>query len=183
MVMNKLKPVILFLLIFISWFASAQSKDTIYWNPNRKLNWEDFKGKADNNTNLLAMTQAGIGYEVACNGGNLYLKIFCYFNVKKSWAKEKDSQQLLQHEQLHFDITELYTRKLRKKLSEVADPCGKNIKELNKIYQSNFNDCASEQDRYDKETNHSLNELKQKDWEERITKELKELEKFSSANY
>lgn len=164
-------------------FGYAQNKDTIYWNNTNKLKWEDFKGRPDNSTNLLAMTQAGIGYEVACNNGELKLKVRCYFNVNKSWAKETDSDELLAHEQLHFDITELHTRKLRKKLSELTDPCGKNLKELNKLYQSSFNECAKTQEQYDKESEHSINVAKQKEWEQRIASELKTLEKFSSEHY
>jgi len=172
---------IIFLLLFLSCeYAGAQNADSIYWSAGRKLKWENFKGKPDPGTRLLAMTQAGIGYEVACDNGKLDFKVTCYFNVNDSWAKEKDSDQLLSHEQFHFDITELYARKLRKKLSELSDPCGKNIKELNKIYEANFNECAREQDLYDKETNHSLDREKQKAWEEKIAKELKALEKFTS---
>ena len=178
------KVIFLFLFIIGTENAVAQSKDTIYWNANRKLKWEDFKGRADKTTNLLAMTQAGIGYSIACHGGILDLKIFCYFNVNKSWTKEKiDAEELLRHEQIHFDITELYTRKLRKRISELTDPCGKNIKELDKIYGSNFKECANMQDDYDRESEHSLNDEQQKLWEEKVAGELKELEKFASSNY
>lgn len=170
-------------LVFIGLNSFAQSKDTIYWNANRKLTWEDFKGRPDKTTNLLAMTQAGIGYEVACNNGDLKLKIYCYFNVKKSWTKETGSDDLLRHEQVHFDITELYTRILRKKVSELIDPCGKDIKELDKAYSSIFKACADRQDDYDRESEHSLNDAQQKIWEEKIASELKALEKFASATY
>lgn len=178
-----IRILLLFIAVAYSNIINAQSKDTIYWNANRKLNWEDFKSKPDKTTNLLAMTQAGIGYEIACNNGQLKLKIYCYFNVNKSWTKETDSDDLLRHEQLHFDITELYARKLRKKVSELSDPCGKNIKELDKIYQTNFNECSREQDAYDKQSNHSLYKEQQKQWEEKIARELKVLEKFASSNY
>ncbi len=165
-------------------FIAAQSKDTIYWNANQKLKWADFKGRPDKTTNLLAMTQAGIGYTVACHGGILDLKIFCYFNVNQSWTKEKtDAEELLRHEQLHFDITELFTRKLRKRISELIDPCGKNIKELDKIYGSNFKEYSIMQDSYDRECEHSLNDVQQKLWEEKVFGELKELEIFASKNY
>ncbi len=182
LVFSKITIFIAFLLCGIE-TISAQSKDTIYWNANRKLNWEDFKGRPDKTTNLLAMTQAGIGYEVACNNGELKLKIYCYFNVNKSWTKEIDSDDLLQHEQLHFNITELYTRMLRKKLSELSDPCGKDIKLLDKIYSNIFKACADRQDDYDRESEHSLNDEQQKIWTEKIARELKEIEKYSSGNY
>jgi len=179
----NLRTFFVLIILLQGFHAIAQSKDTIYWNGNRKLKWEDFKGKPDNGTNLLAMTQAGIGYEFGCNNGELRLKIYCYFNVNKSWTKETESDELLEHEQVHFNITELYTRKLRKRLGEINDPCGKNVKEMDKIYRSNFEECARTQDLYDKETNHSTNKMKQREWEERITKELNELKGFSGGNH
>jgi predicted secreted Zn-dependent protease len=179
-----MKSALLFsFLVFIGLNSFAQSTDTIYWNANRKLTWEDFKGRPDKTTNLLAMTQAGIGYEVACKNGELKLKIYCYFNVTKSWTKETNSEDLLRHEQVHFDITELYTRKLRKRLSELSDPCGKDIKELDKAYTNIFKACADRQDAYDRESEHSLNDEQQKMWEAKIASELKALEKFASKVY
>lgn len=178
-----MRILLLFIAVFYSNIITAQSKDTIYWNASQKLKWEDFKGQPDKTTNLLAMTHAGIGYEVACNNGELKLKIYCYFNVTKSWTKETDSEQLLRHEQVHFDITELYTRMLRKKLSELSDPCGKDIKELDKAYSSIFKACAERQDDYDRESEHSLNEEQQKLWGEKVARELNELNRFASGNY
>jgi hypothetical protein len=183
MLHSNLKILLLFIAVIHSNLISAQSKDTVYWNANQKLTWEDFKGRPDKTTNLLAMTQAGIGYNFSCRNGKLDVKIFCYFNVNKSWTKETDSADLLQHEQIHFNITELYTRKLRKRISELSDPCGKDMKELDKIYGSNFKECAKAQDDYDRESNHSLNDEQQKLWEEKIAGELKELENFASNSY
>lgn len=176
-----MKSVLFFAFLLLTGLSSfAQAQDTIYWNANRKLTWEDFKGRPDKTTNLLAMTQAGIGYEVACNNGELKLKIYCYFNVTKSWTKETDSEELLRHEQIHFDITELYTRMLRKKLSELSDPCGKDIKELDKAYSNIFKACADRQDAYDRESEHSLNDEQQRNWERMIAEELKVMEKYGS---
>ncbi|MCG3164254.1 MAG: hypothetical protein POELPBGB_00008 [Bacteroidia bacterium] len=175
--------VIILFIMLASQSTLAQSKDTVYWNAERKLKWQDFKGRPDESTNLLAMTQAGIGYEVACNNGELKVKVFCYFNVKKSWTKEEESDELLRHEQLHFDITELYTRKLRKLVSELEDPCGKNISKLNGLYEENMKGWVKAQDDYDRESEHSLNNEQQRLWDEKVARELKELKQYGSADH
>ena len=43
-----------------------------------------------------------------------------------------------------------------------------------------MNACTREQSRYDRETDHSLKREKQKQWDEKITRQLRELEEFSS---
>ena len=45
-------------------------------------------------------------------------KVYAHFYPDKSWViKEQSSEHILNHEQLHFDITELHARKFRKQLS------------------------------------------------------------------
>lgn len=175
--MNKL--FLLFLFPLFCSISRAQNTDTLYWTPERKLVWDDFKGAPDTQTNLLAMTYAGIGFQLACENDKLKANIFCYFNQKNSWTKDKESEYLLRHEQLHFDLTELYTRKLRQRINEVSDPCGKNFGKLNNIYQVIFTECENEQNLYDKESNHSMNKQKQQEWELQIAKDLKTMEKFA----
>lgn len=44
--------------------------------------------------------------------------VYAYFSPRQSWYhKDMADDHLLSHEQLHFDITELYARKLRKKIA------------------------------------------------------------------
>ena len=58
---------------------------------------------------------------------------------------------------------------LNKKMAEIAS---KYKNELDKF-----------QDLYDKETNHSINKEKQLDWNNRIAKQLKELEKYAEPDF
>ena len=104
----------------------------------------------------------------------------CFFDISKSWTKDPENKALLEHEQLHFDITELFTRKLRKQLSELKDPCGKDSGKIQTIYDRNFEEMNKYQQRYDQETEHSVKELVQKGWEEKVKRELAQLLDYSS---
>jgi predicted secreted Zn-dependent protease len=68
--------------------------------------------------------------------------LFCYenglldvlvdanFSPRTSWVRLKDeTDQLLEHEQGHFDITELYARKLRKAIRDAQIRCNDGGKE------------------------------------------------------
>ncbi len=80
------------------------------------------------------------------------------------------------HEQLHFDIKELYIRKLRKGYEELVK---KNVYE-NSAY-SNLSEkilerCSTVQNEYDKEVR--FNKTEQMEWRKQIDKGLEELKEY-----
>ncbi|MGJ8734513.1 MAG: DUF922 domain-containing protein, partial [Cellulophaga sp.] len=75
------------------------------------------------------------------------------------------------HEQIHFDIAELYARKMREKLSKVV-PSSNTYKQARAIYTSVNKELDAYQDLYDKETNYSRDLEKQLFWQEKVKKEL-----------
>jgi predicted secreted Zn-dependent protease len=86
---------------------------------------------------------------------------------------------LLAHEQLHFDITELYARKLRKAL-QTYEPDEKMKKELDAIYSKVEKQRRQMQTQFDKETNHSINKEAEFKWRVFIKQELDKLSEFSN---
>ncbi|HVU57812.1 MAG TPA: hypothetical protein VHD83_22275 [Puia sp.] len=174
----SIKAIIFIILFFLLHEVSAQ--DTIYWQPNHKLKWVDFKGKIDATKHYGALSYTGISYSASYEGNSLTFKILTYFNKKESWAK-LHSREGLQHEQGHFDITELFARKLRKELkSYVINPSTVN-KDLKFIYLKIYNEKNKMQSLYDSETDFSRNTMMQDVWNEKIQKELKNLSEFSSV--
>lgn len=172
-----------FLVVFVFSIVSgfSQDKQLIAWKEGERLSWNDFTKKRSNNSSgLQALTTAGIGVEFECNGPQPKVLVTCHFKKKESWTRNTESAELLAHEQLHFDITELFARKLRKKLSELSDPCGKGSSKVQGIYDGNFKSLNEYQTRYDKQTKHGLNEKEQAEWIAKISAELKELELFAS---
>lgn len=150
----------------------------IIWHESRRLNWDDFQCAADEKEELHAMTSTNIDVKARCFGNLIQFDVKCVFVTKDSWSKNKISKRLLAHEQMHFDLTEVYARILREKLSKTQNLCG-NSAELGKLVQKCFTDWKKEQDRYDTETNHGLILEKQAIWEDIIAQRLAALQTFA----
>lgn len=154
----------------------AQQSDIIKWREDRKLSWADFQQRPDEQSPYAAMSVTGlhIKYSSALNkkGVVLDFSVESFFEPKESWSKpEKQSQHILNHEQIHFDITELHARKLRKQLKN--ERFTRKIKnEVEQIYLRIEGQRKAMQQKFDAETKHSLNVEKQLGWERFIAKEL-----------
>lgn len=181
---------ILFLFLFNPFISDSKSpasvtneENGIVWTNNRRLTWDDFKSPADEKESLHAMTSTNIAVKANCTGNQMRFDVKCVFVTKDSWTKNRVSHKLLTHEQMHFDLTEIHARLLRQKLNESASFCGTSKVRLDPIVEKHFDDWKKEQDLYDQETNHGLQDEKQKVWEEKISKRLAELESFSYKTY
>ena len=163
--------------------VSKTNDSLIVWNSNYKLTWNDFKGIADSLSNYKALTYSTIEINsIIIKEDLLEYEIKCSFEKHLSWSKNKQSLSLLRHEQLHFDISELITRNLRKKFSAHIST---DIQTTREIKKRLFNEAIEERrllnNRYDNETDHSIIIAKQKEWETKIATELKKLDKYAST--
>lgn len=84
---------------------------------------------------------------------------------------------MLNHERLHFDITELYARKFRKQLQESTFTYNIND-EMDKIHDVINKELGAMQKKYDNETDHSQIVEKQIEWEKYIAVELEKYAKY-----
>lgn len=164
---------------------SIQNEETITWNSEQKLTWDDFKAAPRTDTHAVALTASGItfGYSVQKLNGRIVefdARISSHFYPNKSWViKEHANDHILRHEQLHFDITELHVRKLRQAVNKLraSDAIRRQLDELHVEINKQL---RRTQEAYDAQTNHSINLEAQKAWEKRIASELKNLEQFAS---
>lgn len=176
---------ILISVFILSLFIPLQDDKDEYliWSSNTHLNWSYFKGKPILNSEHSAVTWTLIKRETKSISDNEWiLSISTLFIVNESWVKSnKIDSNLLSHEQLHWDIAELFARKLRKKISNHKS---QNIDSttffINKEYDKMLIEKRSFQDKYDYETNFSINHSKQKVWNNLIHKKLKEYESYSA---
>jgi len=133
----------LLLLIFLLPFANTPVR-------YRQLTWEDFRGRP--NSNWAAVTHYEFEVTIVNNGETVTRQYaHALFNPSKSWARIK-SERVLRHEQLHFCIAECFARQLKAGMDS----------------DSLWNECYKVQDRYDLETNHSMDSTAQRRWEELI---------------
>ncbi len=163
--------------------SNTESTDILYWNPDYRLTWNDFKGEpAYQHTEISALTASGIVHYKGCKDGHINYKVQAYFERKESWVKsEALTEHHLIHEQIHFDITELHARLVRKALSERKFLCGQE-NEFERFVASLTDAWQREQVAYDLETKHSLDEDEQDDWHLKISQELAKLAEYESAD-
>lgn len=170
----------LFLLSEDTFSQNRDCKDCIEWREGKRLKWSDFKDTAKRLSPNEALTDSGMSIELKCDNNTSEFVIKCFFDPTKSWTKDKESAYLLAHEQLHFDITELFVRKLRKQLTSIGNDCKELNDHVEKFYNENYKEYVAYQNRYDHETNHSINRDKQSFWEKKVARELAELKPYAS---
>ena len=162
--------------------------EKIIWSSEQKLSWNDFKGKNENSFNYTKAETSTIIETVNTYYDNENLPIYeiaCYFLPKKSWTITSE-QFALKHEQLHFDIGELYTRKIRKAFDSLNINKVKDFRKYENIFNSLNEKCSYYNDSYDSEV-YQTNEdntlkfsfAKQKEWNDKIKKQLKVLDNYS----
>jgi hypothetical protein len=134
------------------------------WSPTRRLTWDDFSGDPDTKDHLHAITSTNIDMKAKCVGGKFKFEVKSVFLLDESWSKDKTSAPLLLHEQLHFDLTEIYARKIRQELYNLKDACGEDNAHISAIVNRIFEEWKEEQNKYDEECNHGLNKEAQQKW-------------------
>lgn len=159
--------------------STEETEDQLPWANERRLNWDDFLCEPKRNTDAVALTSTALGITYKVTNGNLDYQILCSFSKKKSWGLLK-TDYILAHEQGHFDITEIYARKLHKELSEYIVNRRTFRQDINEIYNRVVKEKEAFQEAYDGETDHSRNKNLQKNWLVRIDEILVETEPYSS---
>ena len=174
------------LILLISFGAQAQKEEEKMGWKEDALTWADFRATPDPNSPFSANTSSGISYgwsmKSSAAGKEYTYEVTSFFIPEKSWVKTGGiSDNLLAHEQLHFDITELHARKLRKAIAEFDFETAQNLKlDLQALYKKTEMERAAMQKDFDVNTRHSMNEAAQLEWQKYIKEALRELENFSS---
>lgn len=167
----------LVLVTFLGMSLYGQDEDRVLpWTTERRLSWNDYQGSPLKTEWASATTASGITYSLnSVIGGSesrLEIVVSALFYPDKSWYKpDLCNDVVLSHEQLHFDITELFARKFRKRLEKVEND--KNIKKkVRSIFVEINKELNAFQNKYDRETNFSRNVPEQLVWNEKIAAEL-----------
>lgn len=178
--MKSVNKSIFHLLLLLPLFSFAQDKDEelIEWKSHKKLSWSDYKGKADAGSPAAASTATYLSIEYNFDRTGLAYKITCSFSKNKSWTRDR-SDHILSHEQGHFDIAEIFARKLNKKMQGYRVNTSTMQNDLKKIYQDVMDEKEKMQNDYDEETNHSIIKEKQAEWLKKIESMLGDLKQYA----
>jgi hypothetical protein len=172
------------LLLFCIGLANGQrvNSDSICWQKSYKLKWSDFTGKKP--ATSLVWHTAGCAASIYAKGcidkGIPNYRITNYFIKSLSWVTDSLSKGGLEHEQLHFDIAELYARKIRKAIEELRKKKLKRYSNYEQVINRLLDEREAMDVKYDKETFHSMDLDKQKEWSNVIIAALEELKRYAS---
>ncbi len=144
------------------------------WNAGRKLTWDDFRGVVNTvSDESAAATHCGIGFKTSTAGGKPEIIVYNTFYINKSWVKpDAKIASILDHEQGHFDLCEIYTRKLRERLNSFDFNAADVRQQLMSIYSEVNAEYERRQQAYEYETVHGTNFAQQKKWQDAISHEL-----------
>ena len=103
--------------------AQAEERGVVYWRAQRPLRWRDFQAitcpvqtRAAERA-LGACVTTGIALLPCADArGRGTFQVVSYLSPKGSWVRDSTSfanRLTLTHEQVHFDINELYARRIR----------------------------------------------------------------------
>lgn len=156
---------------------SFDEKKKLEWNEFYKLTWDDFQGQPTPKAAGDAATSVKIIALPYLVKNKAKYDVHVVFNRDKSWKRDQ-SPELLAHEQLHFDLAELYARMIRKKIQELNDQGIYEVKTLNKAIQHLLEESNAADRQYDIETLHGALDQKQAEWTKRIKQELEALNAY-----
>lgn len=152
----------------------------ISWHLKRRLKIENFKANTDKRP-FQAATYSMIRYYASSSiiSGKPKAYIQSVFNSDLSYFKRSDHDAyVLHHEQLHFDITEIYARKFRKIIIENNLSFIEFSDQHNSIFTKIQEELALKQDEYDSEV-YEDRTLQDK-WNDWVKSELKKYEEYAN---
>ncbi|MES2796894.1 MAG: hypothetical protein V4683_13065 [Bacteroidota bacterium] len=152
-------------------------EDTLYFF-QRRINFSDFSPKASSSGRFAASIFTNLAYEANTKMSNdtviIDLATKVYQVKGMSWAiPQANNSYALNHEQTHFNITQLIAEKFKERLREEALPPLDFDSRIQYLYIEYYRKINQMQDRYDNETRHGLDKEKQVWWEAYVVEELK----------
>lgn len=164
-----MKLFLIFLFSYCSIEKPLSSSAEIRWQETRKLTFADFKETVPPSSPWAATTQSMINFSYAeVNGKLSNVVVYASFIPEKSWMKKR-IPEVLGHEQVHFDITEVFARKFYHK---VIKETSFSRERLRNLFKAENSACDEFQKQYDEETEHGTKEDMQEKWRERVSKLL-----------
>jgi hypothetical protein len=180
---------------------AARAQGVIDWSSERRLSKDDFKGRAPAAARNTAQSWLNVDASWECKGDVLIATVRATFDPGRSWWRAAQGNiweggernggvsrthidarrsviqrdmQLLEHEQLHFDLTEMAVRRIRSRLEDLKDSCADpgGTEGLQDEITRIDRDLQDEQRQYDRDTSYGTNAVAQDRWKRTIRQQL-----------
>lgn len=175
--------------IFVSGFSLNTRAQQVIINDKpgeRLLTWEDFTATPDENASYFAYTYWNLSYKYAgteTRGENIFLKdleLTLKFDNEKSWLKkDKGTEELLKHEQGHFDLGRLCQLEMLAVIKATIFEQSGFQSQLKAIFRNTLEKYRALGLKYDKESDHSVDKQKQEEWNNFFVSEKERLLKLN----
>jgi hypothetical protein len=170
------------LILLLSGKGIGPGKPKIVWDKAHKLRWGDFQGGPDITSDGEAAAVTGINLNTfSWTADSVKIGVTATFNRKQSWTKSKENFTILAHEQGHFDIVEIFARKLRKDLKALLVPEAVFAAKIPGMRSRIDLQKEAYQEAYDKETDHNKDQVYQDKWYRKIAHDLLALNAYSDT--
>ncbi len=170
--------------------------DWLYWTSNRPLTWEDFRGPPPRRPgSAVAELHLDLGYEYSVafrfdpRGSGVFVRlqrvsVYNRIDRNRSWVlPEHKNPDVLEHEQIHFDIHEVYRRLLQEELEGLAvrlefygfdlDEAARMVhEEIHRIYGQYQKKCQEIHELFDSDTQ-KYGPQAQRKWREKVDRWLR----------
>lgn len=176
--MHKIALILAFITLPILGICQGEAEELLDWKNTKKLSWADYKGEPVAGSDAAAATTTYLGIEYQIDDKGFTYKIQCRFSKTKSWGRSR-TVYILEHEQGHFDIAEIFARKLNKNMGEYKFNKSSFRTDLRSIYDAVALEKENFQNQYDLETDHSRKKEQQEAWNGKIKQLLTGLEKYA----
>ncbi|HUP40335.1 MAG TPA: DUF922 domain-containing protein [Vicinamibacterales bacterium] len=177
------------------------AQSPIAWSVERKLTKADFRGRVPATAPSASMSAISIDAAWECEAGALVSSARATFEPSRSWWRNSGGSvwagagermnssqaqlearrntlqrdaQLLEHEQLHFDIAEVTARRIKARFANYTSACAEagGTEPIQQMVVQADRELQEEQQRYDRDTAHGTNARAQEQWTQKIKKAL-----------
>lgn len=156
----------------------------IEWSPKRKLVIEDFKGPTEKRP-FVAATASSFSYIIQAKKAfskDYKLEAVTFFDCHSSYFKKSNHDEwTLRHEQVHFDISELYARKFVKEMYESSTTVKEALAIHQEIAERIGRELQLKQDEYDSEV--YADRSQQEKWNDWIATELDRTKAYAKKRF
>jgi hypothetical protein len=158
--------------------SRKSDQDTVFYDSNRPLTWNDFleRPSRTNRNNAMIFTSLAMEGNPFMEDGELLLplEIKVYMLPGSSWVKpDGKNDYSLNHEQRHFDVSRIVGNRLINKL-KALDLNPENYEaEVNDAFFDSFREMNKLQEIYDARTRHGLDRNAQYRWDNILDQALK----------
>ena len=161
-------------------YLTVDTTKYIVWSEERPLTWRDYLKISSDSIDLgvTALTAVTHSIRGGITKGQPNFQVYVLFKKRNSWTTSRTDMQLFAHEKLHFDLAELYGRKLRKQIAAMGSQNVTKLSDYRKKIKILLDEFKRKSALYDRETFHGASPEKQLEWQNYVLQEMQRLHKY-----